>query len=645
MVGSIRSVSAETGSTETVRPDPARPHAAPSSPVSNGATNGAGHRALGDRYELLGLIGVGSSAEVYRARDTSLGREVAVKVLHAGLAADGPFRRRFESEARHAASLGHPNVLSIFDWSDGAETYLVTELLAGGSLRHLLDQGSRLSPSQALLVGLQAGRGLSHAHTEGFVHRDIKPANLMFAADGRVSIADFGIARAVAESSWTEPSGALVGTARYAAPEQALGRGVDGRADVYALALTLIEAVTGEVPLVADSPLATMVLRQDRDVEVPEAMGPLVPALTAAGLADPTERATASELIADLERAAALLPRPEPLPLAGLPPSSGGALLGDDRVIDITDAAPADVATVADPTTAEVVAEPVVAGDRTAGADAGGDRSGHRGRIDVPPDTARGRRRWPWVVLVIVVVLAGVAGALLLTDTVDTPLVEAEPEIITFPVGTYVGRDLAEVEREAESNGWLLTVTTTRSDGSVVGEVLTQSPDPGVQLEEGATVVLVVSEGVLLHLTPELVGLARDDAETALLAEDLVVGSIERVFDEEVAEGIVIAASAPAGIEVETGTVVDLTLSAGPEPRAVPDLTGRTRAEAEAALAELGLVAVVTDDFSQTVAEGLVIASDPALDATVERGAEVVIVISKGLPFVTVPDVLGLSAV
>jgi len=235
-------------SSQQSRPDPAAPEHATVS--SDGL--------LGGRYRLLSLIGSGASAKVYRANDTTLGREVAVKILHPGLAADGPFRRRFETEARHAAALNHPNLLAIYDWDDSNRVYIVTELLAGGSLREILDSGPPLTISQALLVGLEASQGLAHAHDEGFVHRDIKPANLLFNSAGRLSVADFGIARAVAEASWTEPEGALIGTARYAAPEQALGRGVDGRADVYALALTLIEAVTGEVPLVGSSPLATI---------------------------------------------------------------------------------------------------------------------------------------------------------------------------------------------------------------------------------------------------------------------------------------------------------------------------------------------------------------------------------------------------
>ncbi|MDD9372142.1 MAG: protein kinase, partial [Acidimicrobiales bacterium] len=178
-------------------------------------------RVLGGRYRLLSPLGAGASAQVYLADDVRLRRQVAVKVLHPALADDESFLRRFRAEAQSAASLSHPHLLAVFDWSGDDETpFLVTEYLSGGSLRALLDAGQRLSASQALVIGLEAARALDYAHRQGFVHRDIKPANLLFGADGRLHIADFGLARAIAEAGWTE-TGAVLGTARYASPEQA----------------------------------------------------------------------------------------------------------------------------------------------------------------------------------------------------------------------------------------------------------------------------------------------------------------------------------------------------------------------------------------------------------------------------------------
>ena len=195
-------------------------------------------RVLSGRYRLIAPIGTGASAQVYLADDVRLRRRVAVKVLHAALAEDDAFLRRFRAEAQAAAALNHPNIVAVYDWGDDdGAPYIVTEYLGGGSLRALLDRGVRLTPSQALMVGLEATRALDYAHRRGFVHRDIKPANLLFGDDGRLRIADFGLARALAEAAWTEPQGAVLGTARYASPEQAQGQPVDGKADVYSLGL------------------------------------------------------------------------------------------------------------------------------------------------------------------------------------------------------------------------------------------------------------------------------------------------------------------------------------------------------------------------------------------------------------------------
>ena len=163
---------------------------------------------------------------MYLADDVRLRRRVAVKLLHDALADDEAFLRRFRAEAQAAAAMNHPNVMAVYDWGqdpDGDVPFLVLEYLAGGSLRAMLDRGEHLSPSQALLVGLEATRALEYAHRRGFVHRDIKPANLLFGEEGRLRIADFGLARALAEAAWTEPQGAVLGTARYASPEQAQG--------------------------------------------------------------------------------------------------------------------------------------------------------------------------------------------------------------------------------------------------------------------------------------------------------------------------------------------------------------------------------------------------------------------------------------
>ena len=185
----------------------------------------------GGRYRLVAPVGTGASATVYLADDVQLRRRVAVKMLHPSLADDPAFLRRFRAEAQAAAGLNHPNIMAVFDWGEDERRRPTScsSTSAAAACARMLDRGRLLTPSQALMVGLEAARGLDYAHRRGFVHRDIKPANLLFGEDRRLRIADFGLARALAEAAWTEPAGVLLGTARYASPEQAKGEPLDGK--------------------------------------------------------------------------------------------------------------------------------------------------------------------------------------------------------------------------------------------------------------------------------------------------------------------------------------------------------------------------------------------------------------------------------
>jgi serine/threonine-protein kinase len=575
-------------------------------------------RVLSGRYRLTAPIGAGASAQVFLAEDTRLKRRVAVKVLHAGLADDEGFLRRFRAEAQSAAALNHPNIVAVYDWGeDDGTPYLVTELLSGGSLRGILDAGHRLSPSQALMIGLEAARALDHAHRRGFVHRDIKPANLLFGDDGRLRIADFGLARALAEAAWTEPAGAMVGTARYASPEQARGEVVDGRADVYALGLVLIEAVTGRVPFAADTTIATLMSRIDTPVDVPEAMGPLRKLLGRAGQPDPDDRPDAGELGVGLMAAAEDLERPAPLPLAGLGP------MGVDHaaIVDPTQMPPAS-GSGSDAT----AAIPVVAG---AGAVGGPDAEAVA--LEPPP---RRRRVWLRVLLTLVLLAALGGGAYAASQTLLLP---------SHEVPALEGLDRAAAEALIAENGWEVEVLEGRDDASVAGQVLGQDPAAGEQLKERETVTITVSLGRELRTVPtDLAGLPLGEAEVRLTNAGLTAGEHQRVDSEDVPVDHVISLAEGTPSTAETGTPVVLVVSDGPVPRRVPAIVaGSDPAAACPAIEAVQLVCEVVEEFSDTIPAGQVIDVEPAVDTEVERGSTVRVAVSKGPDLVTVPEVTG----
>ena len=312
-------------------------------------------------------------------------------------AADGGFLRRFRAEAQSAAALANAHVLAVHDWGeDDQGPFLVLEFLGGGSLRDMLDEGTRLSLSQAVSVGAQAAEGLAYAHARGFVHRDVKPANLLFDEEGRLRVADFGLARALAEASLTEPAGTTVGTARYAAPEQALGNRVDGRADVYSLALVLYEAVTGVVPFTADTTISTLMARVGAELPGHDALGPLAEVLSEAATPDAEDRLDAAAFAARLNELAEDLPAPVKLRLAG---AGGAGVVLPRPVTPPPDRRPHRARHGRATSQRYRTARPGRGGSRRPGLR---HRGGHRRRGE--PRCRRRRRRWPWVVAILVVV-------------------------------------------------------------------------------------------------------------------------------------------------------------------------------------------------------------------------------------------------
>ena len=606
-------------------------------------------RVLGDRYRLVTAIGAGASAFVYLADDVSLHRRVAIKVLHPALAGDAGFLRRFRAEARAAAALNHPNILQVYDWGEeGDAPYLVLEFLGGGSLRQVLDAGFRLSPSQAVAVGRAAVAGLDYAHRRGLVHRDVKPANLLFDAEGRLRIADFGLARALAEATWTEPAGAVLGTARYAAPEQAEGKPVDGRADVYALALVLFEAVTGMVPFAADTTLATLMARVGVLLPEHDELGPLNDVLVWAAAPDLSERYDAAAFGLRLEALAVALPAPDPLPvLSGEleawtggtapfgPPDSAPTWLDDDR--ERTQIGPLGEAGMA------------AAG---AGAATWGGRASAlptRPQPGLPagglPTPTRRRHRWRWVVSAVLV-LALVIGAGAVVAVRDRLFVPSHP------IPALVGDTLVKARQVVRVDDFTVRQTAAVYDvGVPKGSIVSQRPGSGrshghpTMAKQGAVIDVTISRGPPPVAFPPLTTFTSCKDAVAALAVLHLVGvcppSAARYSSSVRAGGVI--GSIPAG-QALYGSTVTIELSLGRAPVTVPVVSGAgsTYASAAATLQAAGFVPKETKEYDASVPANQVVGTVPASTAGPQPyGSAVTVEVSLGPRPVDVPNVIG----
>ena len=631
-------------------------------------------RALNVRYRLLALLGTGSSARVYLAHDVHIARQVAVKVLHASLAEDPEFLRRFRIEAEALGQLNHPNIVTVHDFNDGANAlgeppYLVTNYLEGGSLRNLLDQGYRLTPSQAARLGLDAARGLAFAHARGYVHRDIKPANLLFTDDQRAHVADFGLARAKAEAARTEADSAPVGTMRYLAPEQVVGNATD-KSDVYALALVLVESVTGVVPFSRDNWQSTAFARTVEDLRAPEIMGELGAVINAAGTRDPAHRIDSATFVRDLEEVARRLPPLEPLPLDGARVLQRGRLLdGRDPTRVLSSGAESPVrssATPASEPSARTSRDPDAAlfdqamfddetiaptsnttsGATTRSADSATSavpesyeparRDGAQAprrieRDEVQP--APSRRWFPRVLasIALIAVVAGLVGAILWSR---------RPELRDVP--NVERMTLADATTAIESERLTVTTEVPVFDESVAdGQVVSQDPRPPLRLKKGGAVTLTLSKGREPVTVPSLDGLTLDQATAVLRSSNLALATPARIESSEtVGEGTVISWM-PRGAQ-PPGTVISLVISSGPPTVVLPKVNGLSPDEAKAALPPK-LDVTVIDVFAENTPKGLVVGTSPKSGTEVAADAPVKLLVSRGPASVVVPNVITMT--
>jgi len=550
------------------------------------------------RYQVIARIASGGMGEVYRAHDAVLGREVALKVLHAQFAGDRGFVDRFRREARSAAILSHPNIVGVYDWGSTDGTYfMVMEFVRGHNLRSLLMEHGRLEPAQVTEVALQVLAALDHAHGHGIVHRDVKPENILIADDGTVKVADFGLARAFADSSISQAEGTVTGTIQYLAPEQIHGEPADPRTDLYALGVVMFELLTGRPPFSGETAMAVAYQHLAGRVPSPSSRVPGLPPALDRVVLHATEkdrvlrpssaRSMAEEISAE---AASVPPAPRVAELAAQIPSA--EFVPDERATTVTI-------------------------PRT-----------------LSPRARRKRRARLMALVLSVLVLLGAGGW--------AAWVYAVPHYTHVP--NVSGLSVRDAAARLKAAGLSVVFGDTVFSTTVPsGVVVRTSPGPGAKLRKGSAVSVIESAGPELLGVPDVGGLSEQAAKAALRREGFKVHA-SRQYDEAAPQGTVIGQSPDPATKLERGATVTIVVSLGPQPVTIPDVTGQPATKASGTLTGLGLIVTESAEFSVDVPKDHVIRTEPPVGTQLPKGSAVTLVVSKGPRSFAMPNVLGLSA-
>jgi serine/threonine-protein kinase len=574
------------------------------------------------RYQLTRQVANGGMASVYEAIDTRLDRKVAVKVMHPHLAQDEAFVNRFIREAKAAAALSHPNIVAVQDqgWNQNGvpAVFIVMELIEGHTLREYLNERGRFEIKDAINYLTPILSALAAAHDLGIVHRDMKPENILISKEGRVKIADFGLARGeLIGSTMTAESSVILGSVSYLSPEQ-VQRGVaDSRSDVYAVGIVAFEMLTGEKPFTGDSPIQIAYMHVNQEIpslrskrkEIPEALDTLISKATDR---DPDKRPrTAGEFLKSLESIQSEIdPKTNQMKLALDLPMEPIKEKPRGKMKKAVEKEKEESIEVKE-TTQEI-------------------RAAKEKKKKASKRVRRNRK-----VAIILAIALGIGGWYTLVGPGSRVVV---PSVVG---GTY---------EQALSTLTPLGLTTVilekRFDEDIAkGAIIETSPPGGGRVESGGEVKLIVSKGPERYIIPSVAGLTPEAATNALEKFPLIVGANTEVFNKEIPKGFVISTKPESGTEVKRDTPVSLVISKGVETVALVSYSGKSGEQALNELNDLGFDVESTYAFNERVLSGVVISQTPTGVDVAPKGSTVTLIISKGSQYVFIPNVFSLDQI
>ena len=620
---------------------------------------------IGDRYESLEKIGTGGMSDVYKAKCHKLNRYVAVKILKQEFSENTNFVSKFRVEAQAAAGLMHPNIVNVYDVGEEEGIfYIVMELVEGITLKNYIEKKARLSMKEAISIAIQVSMGIEAAHNNHIIHRDIKPQNILISKEGKVKIADFGIAKAATSNTITSN---VMGSVHYTSPEQARGGFSDERSDIYSLGCTMFEMLTGRVPFDGETTVAIAIKHIQEEMPSPREYVSEIPVCVEKIIFKCTQKSpdrryqSMGELIADLKRS---LITPDDDFVTIISGETGGATkviseadiqeikdstgeielgsqmrLKDREIRKMTDT---DLEDEDEEEEMKVVmpkkrkAAPVILEDEEEDDEDEEDVDDEYDDEDDDPKMERITTILAIVAAVIIALLALVlVGNMLgVFSSNDSGMQEMTDEVDedTVTMINVVGMNVEEAKTALNNIGLGTKVTKEESDTVAVDEVISQSVEEGEEVDMYSTINLVVSSGSNGIAVSNVVGMAETEAKTTLAALGFNV-VITSESSDTVESGKVISQDPTADSKAEAGATITLAVSSGPAivNVKVPDLRGMTESAAKEKLASVNLkCGTVSETYSDTVSAGCVVSQSYSADAEVEEGTSVNIQLSAG---------------